>query len=166
MPKTFSRLALCFIIYSSFIFDTNAATHSTSSYLEIDKDKVVSSAFGIVTSFNYNQIPIIVPSKEIPLISGQSYGWIIELKTNKPNIKWREEFTLPVKPSTWGDEPTIGSRIITNNGKTSLIEQETYGTNGIIFHSWSVAKGDPKGIYAIRVFSENKLIGSFEFNVK
>jgi hypothetical protein len=106
------------------------------------------------------------PSTSVPLVPGQAYGWIIRVRTEKAKIKWREEFTLPVKPRTWGVDESVGTRSVSNDGRTSVTMREVSPDRGLIFNSWSVAPGDPKGRYSIRVFVEGYLAKAFEFEVQ
>ncbi|SFN66513.1 hypothetical protein SAMN05660284_02008 [Formivibrio citricus] len=88
------------------------------------------------------------------------------LRTDKPKIKWREEFTLPAKPDTWGNPEPLGTRSVSTDGRVSITEREVSPERGIIFNSWAVAPGDPKGRYVIRVFIEGVLASVFEFDVQ
>lgn len=109
---------------------------------------------------------LFVVSRKVPLKENQSFGWVIILGTKKPNIKWREELTLPVAPSTWGSKEAFGGHTISDDGRTSIIEREVMPYQGVISHSWAVAPGDPKGRYVIRVIVENRLEEVFEFDVQ
>ncbi|MFM2344843.1 MAG: hypothetical protein RLZZ210_1455 [Pseudomonadota bacterium] len=152
----------------SFSFSTSSFSLTSNQNLTnqvVNNNKVISSTFGIATSFTPTGMPIIVPTNTIPLIPNQMYGWIILLNNTNSHIKWQEEFTLPEKPKTWGEVP-LGSRIITNNGKTSIMQHEVRNENNTIHNVWAVAKGDPKGKYTIRVFADESLVGKFEFEVK
>lgn len=126
---------------------------------------VISGNFGLLNLSDPSK-PSFVPSTSVPFVPDQAYGWIIRIRTDKAKIKWREEFTLPVKPSTWGAVEQIGTRSISNDGRTSVTEREVSTDRGLIFNSWSVAPGDPKGKYVIRVFVEGSLAKTFDFEVK
>lgn len=104
------------------------------------------------------------PSRLIKLDTHSSYGWLIRLATDKTGITWREEFTLPVKPETWGDLQKGQS--ISKDGKTSIIERTTSPEHEIIFNVWQVAPGDPTGRHVIKVFVEGELADTFEFDVQ
>lgn len=107
-----------------------------------------------------------VPATVVPMAPGQAYGWIIQLHTDKEKIRWLEEFTLPTQPSTWGENDPQVTRSVSNNGRTSITEREVAPDQSLIYHSWAVAPGDPKGKYTIRVFIEGSLAKKFEFEVK
>lgn len=127
--------------------------------------KVLGGEFGLF-NFSDPSKPSFVPSALVPLVPDQAYGWIIRIRTDKAKIKWREEFTLPVKPTTWGAAEPVGTRSVSNDGRTSVTEREVTPDQGLLFNSWSVAPGDPKGIYIIRVFIEGTFAETFEFEVK
>lgn len=132
----------------------------------------VSSAYEVVRAdfglFNPPESgrPTFVPANVVPLTPNQGYGWIMLLRTDKPKIKWREEFTLPAKPATWGGPEPLGSRSVSTDDRVSITEREVPTDRGIIFNSWAVAPGDPKGRYVIRVFIEGSLAKVFEFDVQ
>jgi hypothetical protein len=126
---------------------------------------VTSGEFGLF-NFSDPSKPSFVPSALVPLVPDQAYGWIIRVRTEKAKIKWREEFTLPAKPTTWGAAEPVGTRSVSNDGRTSVTEREVSPDRGLIFNSWSVAPGDPKGRYIIRVFIDGFLARVFEFEVK
>lgn len=127
--------------------------------------EVIGGNFGLF-NFSDPSKPAFVPAIVVPLVPNQAYGWIIRLRTDKSKIKWREEFTLPVKPATWGDAEPLGTRSVSNDGRTSVTEREVSPERGVIFNSWTVAPGDPKGRYVIRVFVEDSLAKTFEFEVR
>ena len=126
---------------------------------------VMSGEFGLFNLSDPSK-PSFVPSASVPLVPDQAYGWIIRVRTDKAKIKWREEFTLPVKPMTWGVAEPVGTRSVSNDGRTSVTEREVSPDRGLIFNFWSVAPGDPKGRYIIRVFIDGSLAKAFEFEVK
>ena len=106
-----------------------------------------------------------VPSKKVPLSVNQGYGWIVTLKTTQAKVKWREEFTLPAAPTTWGDSAK-GSHTVSPDRKVSITEREVAPEHGVIFNSWAVEAGDPKGRYVIRVTIEKASPIVFEFDVE
>ena len=106
------------------------------------------------------------PSNVGPLVENQTYGWVIRLRTNKPTVKWREEFVLPEKPDTWGGAQPFGKHSISPNGRVSITEREVTPEKGMIFNAWTVAPGDPQGKYIIRVFVEGALVKTFRFDVQ
>ncbi|MGA7179984.1 MAG: hypothetical protein WBX11_10410 [Thiobacillaceae bacterium] len=110
---------------------------------------------------------ILTRTSIIPLKKGQHYGWSILLKTNKPVVKWREEFTLPSPPVSWvSDGLTDPSQTISPDHMTSILEVDAIPVNGVIRNVWEVTAGDPKGHYRIRVTIEGDNQQVFEFDVR
>lgn len=131
----------------------------------LSDQKVIYAEFGLFNAEPSNNL-VFQPTNKIPLIPNQGYGWIIKLHTTKPTIKWREEFTLPLEPKTWGTPELLGVRSISSDSRTSTTVREVSPDDGVIFNAWEVAPGDPIGHYTIRVFIENTLIKTFEFDVQ
>ena len=54
----------------------------------------------------------------------------------------------------WGDpEPDI-KRKTTPDGRTAITEVWLEPKDGFIFHTWTVTKGDPKGVWILKVSVE------------
>jgi len=127
--------------------------------------KVINSEFGL-----FNQTPDgkgeFVPTRQVPLVANQAYGWIVALRTDKPTLRWREEFQLPTRPDSWGPPDTAGRRRISADGRSAISERRVSPVNGVIFNTWAVAPGDPPGRYRIRVYVENRLVETFDFQVE
>ena len=104
------------------------------------------------------------PAKTVPLIPNQEFGWVIGVTTSKPTVTWREEFTVPTPPETWG--PTEGKHQISADRKVSILEREVTTERGFLFHSWAISPGDPKGRHVIKVTIEDAPPVVFEFDVE
>jgi len=104
------------------------------------------------------------PTKTVPLRPDQSFGWIIGVITKKPTVRWREEFTVPYPPQTWG--PVDGRHEISPDRKVSILEREVEPERGFVFNSWAIAPGDPKGRHTIKVTIEDAPPVVFEFEVE
>jgi len=127
--------------------------------------QVIRADFGLFNPPGSGKPPF-VPSRTVPLAEGQAYGWIIHLKATKTKIKWREEFTLPSPPTTWGDAQLQGPQSISEDGRVSITETQVELDAGVILNIWAVAPGDPAGRYVIRVIIENAVERVFEFDVQ
>jgi len=93
-------------------------------------------------------------SASVPLKDGQAFGWRMSVQTAKKRVFVREELTLPQEPKTWGDpEPDIRRRT-TSDGRTAITEVWLEPKDGFIFHTWTITKGDPKGIWVLKVSVE------------
>lgn len=127
--------------------------------------EVIKSEFGLFNQTSDGKGEFI-PTREVPLVANQGYGWVVALRTDKTTLRWREEFQLPVRPDSWGPPDTVGQRRISVDGRTAITEHRVTPRNGMIFNTWAVAPGDPPGRYRIRVYVENRLVESFDFQVK
>ena len=121
------------------------------------------AAFGVFNRTPDGRVEF-TPSKTVPLTPDQAFGWIIGVKTTKPTVKWREEFTLPAPPETWG--PTEGKHEISADRKVSILEREVAPEMGQVFNSWIISPGDPKGRHVIQVTIEDARPVVFEFDVE
>ena len=161
MNQLISLLIFCALSFCSTAF----AAISEQPAATVASVEVIRADFGLINP-PISDKPTFIPSKMVPLIPNQGYGWFILLRTTKPKIKWREEFTLPVKPISWGNPESLGSRSVSTDGRVSVTEREVSPDGGVIFNAWAVAPGDPKGRYVIRVFIEGSLAKVFEFDVQ
>ena len=143
---------------------------SDSLPVVVDEEcKAVSGEFGILDKQSKFTATAVVPFK-----IGQTYGWRIKVEPENSLVHWKEEFVLPGVPKTWGGHD--GAHKLTPEdtswqevqpgGKTCVTERDSTAIGGVIFNYWSVATGDPRGKYQIRVFIEGKLFKTFSFQVK
>ena len=86
------------------------------------------------------------PAKTVPLKPNQEFGWVIGVTTTKPTVKWREEFTVPYPPETWG--PVEGKRGVWADRKVSILEREVTPDPGIpvqhVDHHARGSEGPPR----------------------
>jgi hypothetical protein len=157
----------CFLLCLSFVSATvtHAAIGPVTGKPTIPEDRIISAEFGLFNPPDSGKEPF-VATRMVPLTENQGYGWVILLETRKPKIRWREEFTLPSAPSTWGNAVSDGSHVVCSDGRVSVLEREVEPEQGLISNSWTVAPGDPKGRYVIRVIIEGTLERVFEFDVQ
>ncbi len=104
------------------------------------------------------------PTNTVPLTPNLEFGWVIGVATAKPTVKWREEFTVPTPPETWG--PTVGKHEISADRKVSILEREVTPEGGFLSNSWIISPGDPKGRHVIKVTVEDAPPVVFEFEVE
>ncbi len=148
-----------FAIAAALLLPIIAAAHAG------DKVEVTGAQFGIFCQSETGAVSF-VPGTTVPLVTGQAYGWVIKLKTDKPTVHWREEFTLPTAPISWGNPSEDFQPSISPDKKVSVLERDApLDTAGIIFNSWSVVEGDPEGKYKIRVIVDKTIEQIFEFDV-
>ncbi|KAF0812686.1 hypothetical protein IGB42_02978 [Andreprevotia sp. IGB-42] len=128
--------------------------------------QIVAASFGLIDNPDAH-LPGFTVTNVVPLKPDQAYGWMIQLRTQKQTVRWREEFTLPAPPANWGVDEILGKRTISGGGTTSVLERTVVpGKNGVISNMWSVLPGDPPGRYRIRVLVEDKVLRTFEFDVR
>jgi hypothetical protein len=124
--------------------------------------QIVSAEFGVFGSAEGQ--PAFRRTDRVSLAAKESYGWIIAVKTDKPTVHWREEFTLPAKAS-WGTADD-GRTKVARTGKTAVTERNEAPVNGVIINAWSVADGDPTGQYLIKVNVDDAPTQTFKFEVR
>jgi hypothetical protein len=95
------------------------------------------------------------------------YGWFIELKTSKPKIKWREEMVFPSPLAILDINGSTAQHSTSEDGLTVTSElEEVVPDSGLIYHMWGVAAGDPEGHHVVRIYVEDKLVRTFEFEAE
>lgn len=164
MSLRFIGFILSLIVFSPTAFAL-AAESSSACASEPAVVVVTSAQFGLIKT-HPSKPDTFIPKRVLPLRVNQGYGWRIRLNSNQATVKWREEFTLPAKPKTWGAAEEAGSRAVSDDGRVSVTEREVTPDNGVIANTWYVAPGDPAGRYQIRVFVEGQLVKTFAFVVK
>jgi hypothetical protein len=155
-------------LFSLFAFVLLGLIAASSSIGAVDAARdyeVIRAEFGIIDFDNAGK-SVFIPTAVVPFKPEQSYGWIMLLRTAKAKISFREEFTLPVKPDTWGDPEPLGTRTLSADRRTAITERTVTPDRGLIFKSWQVAPGDPKGHHVIRVYIEGRLEKVFEFDLR
>jgi hypothetical protein len=106
------------------------------------------------------------PTRVVPHVVDQSYGWIAQLRTSSPKVAWREEMTLPLAPESWGEVAQGCRQTLSVDRRTATTECEAEPLGGFVFNIWGVAKDDPKGRYSVRIFFAGRLARSFDFDVR
>lgn len=101
------------------------------------------------------------PSTTFPLRDGQAFGWMMTLQTTRSKVLVREELTAPAEPLTWGDPEPDLKRKTSPDGRTVTTEIWLEPKDGVIFHSWTVTQGDPKGTWVWRVWIDGQAERSF-----
>ncbi|MFN6486484.1 MULTISPECIES: hypothetical protein [unclassified Nostoc] len=106
----------------------------------------------------------IFQTKRVPLQEGNTYGWRIKLKNYQGEVKWREVLHLPKPPETWGTDNGEDFSI-SADGTTSITRRTQSAPEGVIENFWTIAPGDPVGKHRIEVYIDDRLIGTFEFEL-
>ena len=152
---------LLWILSFVLVLLSNAALASVSEQADEQRRTGV---FGIIIKNQEGKEKFEV-TNTVPLIEGQSYGWIIRLGPGFTKVKWKEVFELPAKPDTWGSGEASGDHEISGDRKVSVTEKEVVVEGGYIHNFWSVVAGDPVGDYVIRVYVNDLLLETFHFKV-
>lgn len=104
------------------------------------------------------------PTTTVPLKEGDAYGWRITLDKYSGKVQWREVLTLPKAPETWITENRENISI-SKNGKTATSTRIQTPINGVIENFWTISPGDPLGKHQIQVYIDERLLGTFEFEI-
>lgn len=147
------------------LFAATAAQSAIPPAVIAPEIEVVRAEFGLFGAPESDE-PAFTPTDVVPHRENQRYGWIVLLKTNKSRIRWREEFTLPSPPGSWGDAEPQGVRTLSPDRTTAVTEREVTPDQGLIYNAWSVAPGDPVGRHEMRVIIEGAKEIRFEFEVR
>ena len=104
--------------------------HGSAKKTERPEFDVLKAEFGLFYPTASGGSPAFVPAKVVPLVRDQAYGWVIVLKTKAKTVRWREEFTLPGSPATWGAPEPFGTRSTSDDGRTTITEREVTPKGG------------------------------------
>ncbi len=126
--------------------------------------RIVEAEFGLLSGLDTLR-PTLTPTRTVPLVEGQQYGWRLKVNQRKTQLRWRESFTLPAAPQTWGETPGSVQQHISADQLTSVTERTEVASTGYLYNFWAVAPGDPAGHYVIKVSIDNGPTEVFEFDV-
>jgi hypothetical protein len=104
------------------------------------------------------------PATTFNLSDQPEYGWVMQVKTDRPTVHWREEFTLPAPAAQWSTEGF--NTQVSQDAKTAVTERDVEPANGLILNAWKAAPGDPKGHYSMRVVVDGTAERIFEFDLQ
>ena len=128
--------------------------------------EIIRSDFGLFGAIPSGD-PAFQSSRIVPMNQNQAYGWFMELRTSKSKIKWREEMVLPAPLKTLDIIGSSSQHSISEDGLTVTTKQEELvSDSGLIYHRWWVDAGDPMGHYIVRIYMEDKLVRTFEFEAE
>jgi hypothetical protein len=134
---------------------TLGVSHNPSAH------NAISSVFGTFGGFRF-----LKATNHIPYHVNQGYGWRLKLNTQARSVHWREEFSLPAVPHTWGFEVPGEKRTLQDGGLKCITEGDVAPSNGWVENSWCVAQGDPKGEYAMKIYVDGTFVKRFNFTVE
>jgi hypothetical protein len=105
-----------------------------------------------------------IPTTRVPLEEGITYGWRIKLKDYQGEVKWWEILRLPKPPQTWGTDNGEDFSI-SRDGTTVVTRRTQSASDGVIENFWTIAPGDPVGKHKMEVYIDDRMIGSFQFEI-
>ena len=132
---------------------------------------VVSAQFGLFDASTPGELSF-EATNLVPRITGQRYGWIIELKTAKRRVSVREEyvFALPdktAKPNTTEEKDEfLDSFRQAPQRRNQVSERQLAPVEGQIYGEWFVGQNEPPGHRRLQVYVEGKLAATFEYDVR
>ncbi|MEO6276523.1 hypothetical protein [Roseateles sp.] len=167
MKSLASALALALTLGVGAAPGSTPAADAAPAQSQVD---VVGSVFGLF-KLRSDGTALFEPATVVPLVQGQAYGWMLKLRTDAKQVRWREEFMLPAAPEVWNGAASVPAdagvkHTLSADSRVSIMERVVAPEGGVLMNSWAVEKGDPAGTYRIRVFVEGRLAASFEFDVR
>lgn len=106
------------------------------------------------------------PTNVIPLREGQRYGWVIEVRTRKRSLSVREEYLLPTPATEAGATLGPAGGTIPLPRRSQVSQRQLVPVDGRIIGEWTIGAGEPVGRRHLQVIVEDRLAGSFEYEVK
>jgi len=161
MSVTMFNKPISWIVGSMFLLLSGTTIAVSADEAELQQNTAV---FGIIHLDEKGE-KVFKPTNIVPLVVGQSYGWIISINPEREKVRWKEVFELPSSPDTWGSGEASGEYVISEDRTVSVTEKEVSVRDGHIQNLWSVAQGDPSGDYVIKVYVDDILRSTFNFKV-
>jgi hypothetical protein len=146
----------------SYALMAAAAALATATTASAAPATVVSATFGLFAPPGSNTAPF-TSTNLVPRTANTNYGWLMVVRTDKPTVHWREEFTLPAPAATWG---TDGGAKVSTDRKVAVTERDEAPQDGLIMNVWTVAPDDPAGHYVIKVSVDGGPEQRFDFDVQ
>ena len=122
---------------------------------------IVNAEFGVF-EIDASEIAF-VPTRTVPHVEGQRYGWMIELRTAKRSVAVREEYLLA---SDKGISESAGRIDIPLPRRNQVSQRQLVPAGGRIIGEWAIGPLEPPGKRHLQVIVEGELAGDFEYEVK
>jgi hypothetical protein len=172
--KTFSRHSLAAAFLPMILLSggtlaqqpapPQSATEAT--YPAVDGVKIERVEFGVFRDLNSPNASL--DAARTVTRNARPVGWVVALDTAKSSVRWREEFSMPVPPAHWGLK-TVSTDLhpptLSADRRTVTTERLVPVRGGTVAHWWTTEASDPTGPHSMRVYVEDVLVGSFEFDV-
>ena len=118
-----------------------------------------------ITVPNGSGEPVIESTTLVPLLEGTCYDWQLKLAKVKGAVEITETYTLPSAPETWGiDEDD--AIVVSDDNLSATSTLTLTPEDGWIWHGWCVTEGDPAGDYSFEIRSGDRVLGTFEFELR
>ncbi|WP_156461272.1 hypothetical protein [Devosia sp. Root436] len=126
---------------------------------------VLDSDFTISVPRAPGQDDVVESTTLVPLLAGTCYDWHLRLGKVKGAVEVTEIYTLPAAPASWGlGEGSL--TVISDDQRTATTPLTLTPEDGWIWSGWCVADGDPEGDYRIDFKSGDRLLKTFEFELR
>ncbi|CEJ45731.1 hypothetical protein [Umezakia ovalisporum] len=149
--------------WTSLVGNGVASSQSIAQLSETKPITATKAEFGVLRVDSKGQRKF-TPTTRILLHQGGKYGWRIQLKNYKGKVTWREILRLPKPPETWATDDGQ-SLTLSADGIEAVTTRTEFTPDGHIENFWTMVPGDPGGKHQIEVYIDNRLIGSFNFEV-
>jgi hypothetical protein len=107
-----------------------------------------------------------IATDRLPAEEGANYGWIADVETTRPSLRWQERLYLPAPEEDWGDAAEDEDVIISQDGRTALSTGDDVVDDGQLRHMyWTLSTVDPTGRYEMDVAIEGHPVAHFEFRL-
>lgn len=127
---------------------------------------IVSAEFGLFDARNPDEL-VLEPGNYVPLIEGQRYGWVIEVRTTRRSLAVREEYLwTPRGKSADASAAQDDRRTIVFPQRRQVSQRQLVPVEGKIFGEWAVGPGEPTGRRHLQVFVEGQLAADFEYDIR
>ncbi|WP_395753729.1 hypothetical protein [Prosthecobacter sp.] len=107
---------------------------------------------------------LFTPTRAVPLVENLGYGWRLKVDTDRPSVVVRHEVHMPEAPESW--VALSPGSIVSEDRKSVSSTEELKVKQGNLFQYWYFTKGDPEGVYVMRAFINDRLVGEFMFKVE
>ncbi len=102
-------------------------------------------------------------TKEIPLKTGLSFGWLIRTQTTLRTVTVVESFKLPRQNGTWTVDPDTTK--ISDDGLTATTTDK-HEVWDFLWRNWKLEERDPDGAHEFGIKIEDKDVAKLPFEIK
>lgn len=101
-------------------------------------------------------------SAEIPLKTGQGFGWVVKVDSSQRQTEVVEKFTLPRQNGKWTVDPETTQ--ISNDGLTATTT-DRFNFWDFLWRVWTLEDGDPDGPHSFGLSVGGKSLADLKFNI-